>query len=57
MANHPLSNSVFMKLKFEYTAKGTSCFCAPVAENFSAASHSIAIQEAGSVGVLSGLLG
>lgn len=57
MANHPLSNSVFMKLKFEYTAKGTSCLCAPVAENFSGASHSIAIQEAGSVGVLSGLLG
>ena len=57
MANHPLSSSVLIKLKFEYTAKGTFCLYAPVAENFSVASHSRAIQDLGSTAVLSGLLG
>ena len=46
-----------MKLKFVYTAYGTSCLYAPVAENFSVASHSKAIQELGSAAILSGLGG
>ena len=57
IANHPLSSSAFMKAKLEYTAYGTSCAWAPVAENFSVALHSLASHDLGSADVLSGLLG
>ena len=46
-----------MKRKLEYTAKGTSLAWAPVAEYFSDAPHSNAIQEFGTADVLSGLEG
>lgn len=46
-----------MNAKFENTAKGTSFLNDPVAENFSAAPHSRAIQDLGSAGALSGLFG